>query len=301
MSEPIFFDCPEGKMYDVMAGKNLIIDNLLDGKGFVKVIDVGPRLAPEGYSAEYRVVQGARCSFGMGLKTAKEDRSLISYLFKNYHTSPFELANITLMIRCPKFVNVHILRHRTGKFNEFSQRYAEVPEEDNYYNPGEYENGIRKGAKLNKQSSENIEDDSLKSEISETLSEANAHLNELHNLYHKMIKQGLAKEIARSYLPMSEYTTMYVQFDLNNLTKFLTLRNSGYTQHETQIYANAIETLAKQFFPITLDILAERRLGFSLLESEISVLKGEKPIESITSVSEKKALREKAESLGIKL
>jgi hypothetical protein len=62
-----------------------------------------------------------------------------------------------------------------------------------------------------------------------------------------------------------------------------------------------METLAKQFFPITLDILQDRRLGFGLLQSEISVLKGEKPIESITSISEKKALREKAESLGIKL
>lgn len=301
MTEPIFFDCPEGKMYDVMAGKNLIIDGLLDGKGFVKVVDVGPRLAPEGYTAEHRVVSGARCSFGNNLKTPKEDKALISYLFKHQHTSPFELCNITFMIRCPKFVNVHILRHRTGKFNEFSQRYAEVPEEDNYYNPLEFSDGIRKGTKLNKQSSETITDEVVKSEISDSMKEANIHLDKLHELYHKMIKQGLAKEIARSYLPMSEYTTMYVQFDLNNLTKFLTLRNASYTQEETKIYANAMETLARQFFPITLDILQDRRLGFGLLDSEISVLKGEKPIESITSVSEKKALREKAETLNIKL
>jgi thymidylate synthase (FAD) len=289
------------KLYDCLEGKETIIEGLLDGKGFVKIVDVGPRLVPEGYTSEYMAVLGARCSFGMNLKTPEADKALISYLVKNHHTSPLELCNITFMIKCPKFVNVHILRHRTGKFNEFSQRYAEVPEEDNFYNPLEYENGIRKGAKLNKQSSENIEDDSMKLEITKTMEEANDHIYKLHDLYHKMIKQGLAKEIARSYLPMSEYTTMYVQFDLNNLSKFLYLRNSGFTQHETQLYANAMETLARQFFPITLDILQERRTGFSLLDSEISVLKGEKPIESITSVSEKKALREKAETLGIKL
>jgi thymidylate synthase (FAD) len=294
MSEP-------KKMYDIMEGKKTLIEGLLDGKGFVKVVDVGPRMVPEGYTSEYIVISGARCSFGLGLKTPKEDQALLSYLFKHQHTSPFELANITFMIRCPKFVNVHILRHRTGKFNEFSQRYAEVPEEDNYYNPLEFDNGIRKGTKLNKQSSETITDESIKSEISESMKEANMYLDKLHELYHKMIKQGLAKEIARSYLPMSEYTTMYVQFDLNNLTKFLTLRNSSYTQEETKIYANAMETLARQFFPITLDILQDRRNGFGLLESEISVLKGEKPIESLTSISEKKALREKAETLGIKL
>jgi thymidylate synthase (FAD) len=211
------------------------------------------------------------------------------------------MMNLTVRIVCPKFVAIHFLRHRTFKFNEFSQRYAEVPEEENFYDPLKFENGIRKGCKLNKQSSEQINDESVKEEISETLRKANELTLELRKLYHKMIDQGLAKEIARTYLPIGEYTTMYIQMDVNNLIKMLYLRADPSTQEETKIYAEKIMELAEQFFPICIGVLKERMSGMSLLESEISVLKGEKPIESIISVSEKKTLREKAETLGIKL
>ena len=59
--------------------------------------------------------------------------------------------------------------------------------------------------------------------------------------------------------------------------------------------------LVEPIFPISIGILKERMNGFGLLPSEIEVLKGEKSIDSITSISEKKALKEKAEALGIKL
>jgi thymidylate synthase ThyX len=89
--------------------------------------------------------------------------------------------------------------------------------------------------------------------------------------------------------------------DLNNLAKMLYLRCDPATQMETQQIAIKMMELAEQFFPISIGILKERMGGFHLLSSEIEVLKGEKSIDSITSISEKKALREKAEVLGIKL
>jgi thymidylate synthase (FAD) len=289
------------KLYDVLEGKKTLIDGLLDGKGSVQLVDVSPRLAPEGYTSEFAIARAARTSFSLGLKDPLTDSKLIRYLILNYHTSPLEMCNATFRVTCPLAVCVHFLRHRTGHFNQFSMRYAEVPEEENFYDPLQYEHGIREGSKLNKQSSVDIMDDSKKLELIETLSKANELVKEIRSTYHTLVKQGLGKEIARFYLPNSEYTTIYMQFDLNNLMKMLTLRAESHTQHETQVFAQAMMDLVEPIFPISIGVLKERMNGMGLISSEIEVLKGEKTINDLVSISEKKALKEKAEVLGIKL
>ena len=268
----------EPKLIDILEGKKTLIDGLLDGKGYVKLVDVSPRLCPEGYSAEFAAVRAARCSFGLGLKDPLSDQALLKYLIRNYHTSPLEMANITFLVKLPTAICVHFLRHRTGHFNQF-----------------------REGSKLNKQSSVDFFDKTKIEEITKTLDKANELVREIRSTYHTLIKQGLGKEIARFYLPNSEYTTIYMQFDLNNLMKMLSLRMDQHTQHETCCFANAMFELAKQVFPVSMSILQERMNGVFLIGNEIEVLKGEKSIDSITSISEKKALKEKAEALGITL
>ena len=291
----------EPKLIDILEGKKTFIDGLLDGKGSVQLVDVSPRLVPEGYTSEYRAIQSARVSFGLGLKDPMTDDKLLRYLIVNYHTSPLEMCNATFRVVCPLAVCVHFLRHRTGHFNQFSMRYAEVSEEENFYDPLQYEHGIREGSKLNKQSSIDIKDEKKIEELKETLEKANTLTREIRSVYHKLVDQGLGKEIARFYLPNSEYTTIYMQFDLNNLMKMLSLRADSHTQHETQVYAQAMMDLVEPIFPVSIGVLKERMNGFGLLHSEIEVLKGEKPIESLVSVSEKKALKEKAVTLGIEL
>jgi hypothetical protein len=59
--------------------------------------------------------------------------------------------------------------------------------------------------------------------------------------------------------------------------------------------------LVEPIFPVSMGILQERMNGMYLMGQEIEVLKGEKPLDTLVSISEKKALREKAEALGIKL
>lgn len=289
------------KLIDILEGKKTLIDGLLDGKGSVQLVDVSPRLVPEGYTSEYMSIRAARVSFGLGLKDPMTDEKLLRYLIVNYHTSPLEMCNATFRVVCPLAVCVHFLRHRTGHFNQFSMRYAEVPEEENFYDPLKYEHGIREGSKLNKQSSIDIQNNEKVEKLKETLEKANSLVKELRSTYHTLVDQGLGKEIARFYLPNSEYTTIYMQFDLNNLMKMLTLRAESHTQHETQVYAQAMMDLVEPIFPVSIGVLKERMNGFGLLGSEIAILKGEKPLDSMVSISEKKALKEKAETLGIKL
>lgn len=292
-------------MIDVLENKAVYIDGLLDGKGSVELVDVHPRIVPKGYTSEYLAVRAARTSYGLGLKDPVTDSKLLRYLFVHKHTSPLEMCGVTLRLVIPKANCIHFLRHRTGKFNEFSQRYAEVPEESNYYNPLKYENGIRLQSKTNKQGSDvkstNLLEDAKTQEIQKLMLEANKHIDSLRNIYHQMIQAGLAKEIARYWLPMSEYTTIYVQFDLNNLLKMVHLRaDDEHAQWETVVYAQAISKLVKPLFPAIFDAFEDCSQGMYLTRSEIdSLISG--VISDKLGKLEKETLKKKAERLNINI
>ncbi len=285
------------ELHDCLQGKNLLIDNLLDGKGSVQLVDVSPRMCPKGYGPEYLMVRAARTSFGLGLKDPVTDAKLLRYLLVNYHTSPVEMANVTFRLVVPKDIAVHFLRHRTGRFNAFSQRYTEVKEEESFYDPTKYEHGIRTGTKLNQQSSVDVQNDKQKQSIKEKMEEANQLTRQIHKLYTEMIGLGLAKEIARFWLPSGEYTTLFCQFDLNNLMKMLTLRVDDHSQHETTVYARAMLELIRPLFPVCVEVLEERMQGMFLMKSEIDVIVGNRTLQSIVSVSERKALEEKMKKI----
>jgi len=286
-------------MYDVLENKKTLIEGLLDGKGSVELVDVSPRLCPEGYGPEYMMVRAARTSFGLGLKDPITDAKLLRYLLVNYHTSPVEMANATFRLVLPKDIAVHFLRHRTAHVNQFSMRYAEVKEEENFYDPTKYEHGIRTGTKLNAQSSIDIRDEDKKEKIREKMTQANELTKQIHTLYSEMIELGLAKEIARFWLPSSEYTTIFYQMDINNLMKMLTLRVDDHSQHETTVYAKAMLELITPLFPTCVEVLKERMDGFGLMKSEIDVILGHRDINSIASISERANLKNKLSYLNL--
>jgi flavin-dependent thymidylate synthase len=102
-----------------LEGKNLEIKDLLDGKGYVKVLTVGPENYPEGRYPEYLIAKAARTSYDDDNKSAKADKGLIEFLVRNKHSSPLEMCSITYMLKLPIAICRQLLRHRTGKFNEF--------------------------------------------------------------------------------------------------------------------------------------------------------------------------------------
>ncbi len=61
--------------------------------GFVCLVDV---MGDDG-----SVVQAARVSYGEGTKRVSDDRTLIRYLMRHRHTTPFEMAEIKLLVRVP--------------------------------------------------------------------------------------------------------------------------------------------------------------------------------------------------------
>jgi len=276
------------------------IDGLLDGQGSCSLLDFHPRIVPKGYTPEYFAVRSARISLGAGLKDVKADTGLLRYLFTNKHTSPLEMCGVTLALKVPIAIAVHFLRHRTGKFNQFSQRYAEVPADFGTYNPLNYKHGIRVQGGLNKQAGQEPDQANL-DKITALMKSANEHQKAIEALYHEMVQETkVASEVARFWLPQSQFTMLIMQFDLNNLIKLMRLRiDVAHAQRETADYTTAIYELCKPLFPTIFAAFDEERFGLSLTNTEVQAFSNQAATLNSSSKTEKEAFMQKSKRLRI--
>lgn len=277
------------------------IEGLLDGKGFVELTECNPRICPIGRTSEYIVAKSARISYAkdeLMLKSINEDNGLLKYLYTHDHSSPFEMVDFSFHIRAPIFVVRQWMRHRAASYNEMSMRYVEVGEENSFYDPLQFERGIRFASTVNKQGSESITDESKISKIESILVRANDLSAQIHDIYHELLNAGLAREIARGYLPVGEYTHFIYKVNLRNLLGFLHQRCDEHAQLEIQVYANAIKTLITPLVPVVMACFNERVSSISLTENEIAIMKGEKELESIKSKRERDETKAKIEKLS---
>lgn len=222
--------------------------------GFVRLVDW--------MGTDGRIVEAARISYKSPSKGPDQDKKLLHYLYKNKHTSPFEMCKVTLNIKMPIFVMRQYVRHRMQNLNEMSARYTELPNE--FYIPKEW----RKQDTKNKQGSvidvdwnvvkthymggkfgfgtEECDSHDL---FSKLLLE---HCDRAYDLYEWYIEQGVAREMARVVLPLNIYTEIYCCWDLKNLMHFLQLREDSHAQWEIQQFATAIKKIVKELFPVTI-------------------------------------------------
>lgn len=258
-----------------------------------------PRLCPEGRTPEFAIVRSARISFNSGIKDPATDEKLLRYLYKNKHTSPFESVKFTFHIRCPKFVSIQLIRHRTANVNEFSQRYAKI-KDNAFYHPSAVPNGIRLGSTTNKQGSTVLQDEEKLHNLQEEIKRAEALCDEMFATYQKLVNLGLAKEIARFCLPGAAYTELYFTMDLHNLLNFLRLRmDKTHAQLETVVIADAICELITPLVPTVMAAYHDYTLdSITLSAKEIEALCNKKPLES-ESRSDQEEFKEKLSRLGL--
>ena len=103
----------DGEMHDVMGGSGRWEIKVHD-HGLVALLDVMPRLAPVGKTADFAIVQAARVSYGAGTKLVNEDRGLIRYLVRHRHSTPLEMVEFKFHHVMPIFVARQWIRHRTA-------------------------------------------------------------------------------------------------------------------------------------------------------------------------------------------
>lgn len=204
--------------------------------GFVRVVDT--------MGDDSSIVMAARVSYGKGTKKSSGESALINYLYRNDHTSPFEMAKITFHIKAPIFIARQWLRHRTANVNEYSARYSEM--EDVFYLPDA--DVISGNDQFNKQARGKELDKQTVLNAREIIDRQN---KESYKEYRKLIDSGIARELARTVLNVNVYTEFYWSIDLNNLLKFLKLRSSDHAQYEIRVYAQIIESILEEWVPAT--------------------------------------------------
>lgn len=247
-------------------------------KGFVRLVDW--------MGDDSSIVQAARVSYGKGTKSVSEDTGLIRYLLRNKHTSPFEMVEFKFHVKLPIFIARQWIRHRTANVNEYSGRYSEMP--DDCYVPEPMQ--IRPQSSNNKQGRS---DEQFENAKSQAISDSMRFVQEnLFSEYSALLAKGVAREIARINLPLSNYTEWYWKIDLHNLLHFLRLRSDNHAQYEIRVYADAISQIIKQIVPITYAAFEDYVLNaVTFSGQEVEVLK--------TILSTKKITDKKLETSGL--
>src|SRR5512145_3195212 len=90
----------------------------------IPVLDDGFVCLVDAMGDDQAVVQAARVSYQAGTRRASDDRTLIRYLLRHHHTTPFEMAEVKLLVRAPMDCWRQWIRHRTASVNEYSTRYS---------------------------------------------------------------------------------------------------------------------------------------------------------------------------------
>jgi thymidylate synthase (FAD) len=211
----------------------------------IRVLDHGFVRLDGAMADDLSVVNGARVSFARRKDVMEEaDEGLIRFLMRDRHGSPFEHNAFRFHIRCPIFVAREWFRHRIGSFNEFSMRYAKAT--DDFYVPDAED--VR--TQVGKPGSYTFEpvDAELAEEAREELETV---YREAYAAYARLVEKGVARELARSVIPVGAYTQFYWTVNARALMNFVSLRNAEFAQLEIRRYAEAVEQFLAQKMPVT--------------------------------------------------
>jgi len=241
---------PSSPELDAILGKTFpVLDD-----GFVRVVDY--------MGTDSSIVQAARVSYGDGTKKVSEDRALIRYLLRNYHTTPFEMCTLKLHLRVPMDAWRQWIRHRTASVNEYSTRYSIAIDGAQMTQPDQW----RQQADDNKQGSAGYFDQGIGGELS--AAEQNLH-SLAKDIYNDRLERGVAREQARKDLPLSTYTEAFWQMDLHNLLHFLALRMDSHAQLEIRNYAETIgEQIVSRWVPQAWEAFKDYRFGRMTLSQQ---------------------------------
>lgn len=197
----------------------------------VKLLTITP-------DAEKHIVEVARVSSSRVNKRNNYEE-LIKYLVMHKHWSPFEHSYLTFEIETSKAVAIQLLRHRSFTFQEFSQRYQDVNQLGDLFEPVE----LRYQATNNRQSStEPVENSILDNKVKMVLAAC-------EQLYNNLIECGVSRETARMILPLTTKTKIHMTGSVRSWIHFLDVRDDIHAQLEIQSVAKMIKAIFAEQLP----------------------------------------------------
>jgi thymidylate synthase (FAD) len=198
---------------------------------------------------------------------------LINFLYRERHMSPFEHGSFTFYIDTPIFVAREFMRHRTWSYNETSGRYKEL--QPRFYLIDD-ERPITQKGKVGAYRFETGSPEQYGTIYADTtLSYANSW-----NAYQNMLKNGVAKEVARNVLPVGTMTQFYATANPRNVMQFLLLRNDANALKEIRDVAVRIEEEFAKAMPLTYEAFKkydwrDEKAELELLRKRVAQLEAE--------------------------
>lgn len=201
------------------------------------------------------IVDAARLSYGQGTVKRTDSVGLIRYLMRHRHTSPFEMVELKFQLKMPIFVARQWIRTRTANVNEMSLRYSQPL--DLYYVPA--------AEHIATQASDNKQGRGVHLEGAAAIRARalfiHGHRAEAERYAELADDLGVARELARTVLPVSLYTQWVWKIDLHNLLHFLELRLDPHAQYEIRVFAEAMATFVRAWCPWAWEAFEEYTLG----------------------------------------
>ena len=210
----------------------------LPGGGFV-------RLDAE-CADDLSVVNAARVSFGKRTEDmTSAEVGLINFLMRERHGSPFEHNFFRFHVKAPIFVVREWFRHRIGwSYNEMSGRYTELLSEGWVPRPEEVRSQVGKPGSY---TFEPVSPAAADIAVGEIL----LAYEQSWETYERLLSSGVAKEVARTVLPVGNFTEFYASCNARSLMAFCSLRNHPNAQAEIRAYAQVLEDSLAEFMPAT--------------------------------------------------
>lgn len=175
--------------------------------------------------------------------------TLLAYLIKHKHWSPFEMANAVLEITTTRDIARQALRHTSFRFQEFSQRYKEIDALEDSFAIKE----ARLQHPTNRQSSIelNVVENEKHAELNKAwLNKQRQIIHEAHLAYKWALENGIAKEQARIVLPEGNTVSrVYMNGTIRSWIHYVELRSGNGTQKEHMLLARECAKAINRIFP----------------------------------------------------
>ena len=209
-----------------------------------QVLDKGFLALDGALASDLAVVNGARVSFNSeSQELTDRDAGLIRFLMRERHGTPFEHGYFRFLVKAPIFVVREHHRHRSGhSYNEWSGRYSKLEAE--FYVTDFVRTQVGKPGAYTFEPVDDETRERTRSEIEESAARS-------FETYERLLEKGIAKEVARTVLPLATYTKYYWSCNPRSLMHFCGLRNHEAAQHEIREYAAAAESFLAELMPIT--------------------------------------------------
>lgn len=189
---------------------------------------------------------------GEKARDAEATAGRIDFLMRNRHGTPFEHGAMTFYMEMPIFVFREFHRHRIGfSYNEMSGRYKELP--PTFYVPGAGRNLVQVGKPGHYEFVPGDND-----QVQLTQQELSAAYATSYDWYQTLLRQGIAKEVARMCLPVAIYSAQFATCNPRSLMAFLSLRTRAansvfpsFPMREIEMVAEQMEAYFAGLFPLT--------------------------------------------------